>query len=495
MGGIGEAGSLPNRPQQSLAEILKLLRSVGQFAYSLSDFAAPIRNFPLGSLTDLLMRGESGEQYVLEPDLLIRHASGRLFQEAHIQLERNRNVQISLFVGMAQYSTQGRAAQKRNAHYTPPSLARLLLERALAALADSGISRSQLEVLDPACGSGVFLIEAIRELAGEAVPLKLSGIDTSAVSIIMAKSSLGRVVADSAAQPVTLRLANADSLTMNWGDADIIAMNPPFRAWSAMDATERHTVKAIMGDWYYHRPDLAVAFVAKAIKSLRPGAVLATVIPAVLLQSDSSRLMRQAIESDPELSVRLIGRFRGFGYFTDATVEPAFMVIARLQGRITRPMLNVLADPGHAEEAIRGLRRGVVPSFGDGYEVFAPPQRPNEPFNWFPRQQKSETMIRPLRESTGFTISTLFEPRLGIRPGDKTTFIIDSDELRGMCSQDEIRAYFRPIADRIVNGSIRDAGYIFYPYDESGQLSLQTEADVARSVAGFYNAQTEACKR
>jgi len=52
-------------------------------------------------------------------------------------------------------------AADRSVHYTPRALAKLLVDEALAGLETPA---HQTKVLDPACGAGVFLVLALREL-------------------------------------------------------------------------------------------------------------------------------------------------------------------------------------------------------------------------------------------------------------------------------------------------------------------------------------------
>jgi len=51
----------------------------------------------------------------------------------------------------------------KGAYYTPPTLADFILEWSLPA-ADANITRSNMTILDPACGSGIFLARAFRRL-------------------------------------------------------------------------------------------------------------------------------------------------------------------------------------------------------------------------------------------------------------------------------------------------------------------------------------------
>lgn len=54
---------------------------------------------------------------------------------------------------------------RRGAYYTPPELARQVVSRALEPHLCESESITRLRICDPACGSGVFLVEALRYLA------------------------------------------------------------------------------------------------------------------------------------------------------------------------------------------------------------------------------------------------------------------------------------------------------------------------------------------
>jgi len=66
---------------------------------------------------------------------------------------------ISSIYEMFAHDEEPEAAKARSVHYTPPFLARMMLSEAMKNL------DSQAIVLDPACGSGVFLVEAFKRLA------------------------------------------------------------------------------------------------------------------------------------------------------------------------------------------------------------------------------------------------------------------------------------------------------------------------------------------
>ena len=165
---------------------------------ALNDLSKPIRETILDDvLFSHFLLPEPTTGCRLAPDMLLRHASGQLYQEAHWRLEQEfRQVFLP---GMASDARTGGLLRK-DVRFTPPALARALVERALAAigLGTAAEQPQELDILDPACGSGVFLQEALRELAarGYSGTLTLRGFDSSPISCEISKFCLERVKRD-----------------------------------------------------------------------------------------------------------------------------------------------------------------------------------------------------------------------------------------------------------------------------------------------------------
>src|ERR1017187_7591451 len=80
-----------------------------------------------------------------------------------------------------------------------------------------------------------------------------------------------------------------------WPKADIILMNPPFRSWEQMNEREREWVHEVTKGVGRGRPDLSVGFVERAVGALQPGGVIATLVPAGVLASDSMGKWRETL--------------------------------------------------------------------------------------------------------------------------------------------------------------------------------------------------------
>ena len=122
--------------------------------------------------------------------------------------------------------------RKLGRFYTPPALAAELVRRVLQPPGD------RLRILDPACGGGVFLVEACRFLAGrgwsarEAAERCLVGVDVDPEGL----ASAARAVREFAGVEPDLRLG--DALRRDWGSErfDTVLGNPPWLSWSGRHA-------------------------------------------------------------------------------------------------------------------------------------------------------------------------------------------------------------------------------------------------------------------
>ncbi|MEI8019480.1 MAG: N-6 DNA methylase [Schlesneria sp.] len=480
--------SVKNVPQ-TFSDVVNLLSETQSIRYEVCDLSPSVRQFPMAEFGGMLL-DLGGKNHVLDVDVLLRHASGEIFQDAHIQLSKRQGVQAHLFHIPQEKPTRPAGRLKKDAHFTPPSLARLLAQSALEEHCRINPNATSLNVLDPACGSGVFLIETIRELCDSDMPLCVRGYDTSSAACLMAEYGVERTLADHQFGHVEYDLSESDSLSLDtWDAPDIILMNPPFTPWRTMTPEQKESVTKSLGDLYSGKSDTAIAFVAKAIDELKPGAVLATVIPSAFLESESASHIRQWIAMDDSLNVRLIGRFRGYGYFREAIVEPAFIVISRSMTADTRNDIVVaLANEGKEDKLIRELRKEPSPLVrnGSGWEISS--HSPDLLFadKWTPRSTRALSAVAELRKNGCVPVTDLFDIKLGIRTGNNDAFIVRNDELELFARTPQSMAYFRPTADNIRRGSIVEKEHVFYPYDVYGECKIRTEKELSDAVPEFY---------
>lgn len=413
----------------------------------------------------------------LRADILFRHAASQLFQEAHFDIERQLH-----FLGAAPIPRgHGGPSEIR---YTPPHLARSLAEQALKHI---DAPNHELIVLDPACGSGVFLVEMARaaESHGGMPTVRLTGYDQSPAAVTIARSCLALADVEQPGLETTIEVSVRDALEGTWCSPHVILMNPPFRSWADMSAEERGPVEAELEGVGKGRKDKAMAFLWKAWKCLRPGGVLAAVLPAPLLDNKSAEGLRAAISE--QASIKLIGRFEGFTYFERSLVETAFVILKK-NGAAPAALTDVLlAGKGYEDTALRLLRsrNSLATVRPERVELFDTPVSVLANSSWYPRGKSDMQLLEILRSSHHPPVKSRFNIRQGVRTGDKRVFLLSIDEYEALPKRE--RKYFRPAAGQgsIESGVLTETQFVFYPYDASGLLLASLDA-VMKAVPRYH---------
>ncbi len=446
------------------------------------------RHTPVGILLDNLVRPEGRREHLtLEPDLLLRHAAGELYQEAHLLLEREPQTSLP---GMGDDS-EPRGRLQRDVRFTPTALARALVQQTFEARGLEWLSQDAVEILDPACGSGVFLLEALRELVSRSYrgKARLRGFDTSSISCAIARFCLQWAANEAREQDLEVEVVieHEDALDADWGAPDAIVMNPPFVPWHRMSDAMRDKVAAVLEQARRGRPDEAMAFILKATQALGPGRALGAVMPSALMETEAGVPWRECIADGADLC--LLGRFRGYGYFRASMVEPGFVVL-RAQGDAPGPpgpVRVILAEEGAESRALRALRRGEVtePARSQDWELGDVAPEFVTSASWLPRPRNHLEVLELLRGAGTARVSDLFQVRQGARTGRNSAYLLSADELRALPRAE--RRYFRRAitSAAIRDGSIVEDAYVFYPYDQSGLL-LNDERQLRHAVPEYY---------
>jgi hypothetical protein len=419
--------------------------------------------------------------------LAVRHAASAIFQEAHFNFESTAQ---SDFFG---YQAPGlsKPASRQTYHFTPPSLARSLVERAFKDLGDI-TARKRLVICDPACGSGAFLTEALRyaRRLGFDGELLLVGRDTSEAAIAMAKFAVAAATHDW--QPsggINTDIIIADSLASTLPQADIFIMNPPFVAWPMMAKGLQESVREILGPFKkLNRPDLSMAFVTKAINSGKPGTVVATLLPASILSLDSAQHWRKDLVERSHIA--FFGFFGDYGLFANALVQVAAisLVVGRAPGEVLA--LNASDSARATGDALRSLRRfgGSISAStsGKGWRLAIANQNLLSSRPWQVVPESIEKAISKVRELGMPQVSDLFAVRQGILTGLNAVFILTAKELAALPEKE--RFFFKPaiFRDAIDKGEAREKYYVFFPYDDEA-LTITSEDQLIEKVPLYFD--------
>ena len=163
---------------------------------------------------------------------------------------------------------------------------------------------STSKVLDPACGTGTFLIEVIRHwnhISPNGSNHHIWGIDKSPRMLLLSELNL------SASQSINYKRTQADSLyesptTLFSGvkeGFDLILTNPPFGVvidHHRHDMTQFLTCRDSLGKTI-SRQQSEVVFVEQCLKYLKPGGLLGIVLPRSIVTNTSLGAARKALNS------------------------------------------------------------------------------------------------------------------------------------------------------------------------------------------------------
>src|SRR6266699_785128 len=176
--------------------------------------------------------------------------------------------------------------RKKRGHFSTPPL---LVEHILDACGYSPeTDLTHLRVLDPACGSGNFLVGAARRLmafgkrAGlshqeriSLVERNLWGFDPDPVSCFLAEMQLRAVVRN---VPSYMHIHQADSLVLPWEPCvDLFVANPPYLAAKNNDLSGYNLAQQ------RGQADSYLLFLNLALQVVRPGGWIGLVLPDPLL--------------------------------------------------------------------------------------------------------------------------------------------------------------------------------------------------------------------
>lgn len=194
------------------------------------------------------------------------------------------------------------------AHHTPPDLARRLCRLAL-----DGVDPASVQVLDPACGGGAFLVAAAQRLVelgltpSEALA-RVHGIDVDPLAVATARAALRAW-----APPRCRRapdVAVGDGLAAWPVQADVVVGNPPFRSplTGAPAGGRADELRRELGAPY---AELASLFLLHALRAAGPGGRVLLVQPESVLSSRDARAVRD--EATPHLAGLWVAGERVFG--------------------------------------------------------------------------------------------------------------------------------------------------------------------------------------
>lgn len=454
-----------------------------------------LRSLPEGRVEHLLDRitssRSSESQRALFPSLAVRHAGSEIFQEAHFELVRAPGPDLFGYVGPA----ETRQVTRGGAHFTPPALARTVVEQTLSQITDLD-ERNRLAILDPACGSGAFLHEVLRALRRRRFGghVAILGRDISRPAVSMADFVLKSALVDwSPPGGCSLDIRQGDSLSERLPNADLILMNPPFVSWSALDPEQREQLQSVLGNRLTGRVDYSMAFVSRAVHCLQKDGAMGVILPNSLLTLRAAAEWRRHLLDN--VGLRFIASFGDYGLFRHALVRVAVAVFSKASSEAaTKRRTTVLISQRGASStgnALRSLRLGderPLGGMGDrGWHIFySDPEEFKDRSTWRLLPPRVSLALRNLVESgTAVPVRDVFRVRQGVQTGRRASFLLKEEEIVHLPAKEQ-RWFRRAVTnDAIHNGHISATHRVFYPYDKDG-LIIKTEEQLLNELP-FYS--------
>lgn len=445
------------------------------------ELAQSLTGLQLDGIREDMVRVRPGDRLKPIIPLVLRHASGRLFQEAHYLVELDPQLE---FFGASEAKKIGRDSVS-GAFFTPSPLVRTVVEEALKA---QPLTAADITVLDPACGSAEFLREALRQLQmrGHTHRVKLVGWDISPAALAMARFVLDWERSQSDLD-VEVVLEQCDALALDTWDtgARLILMNPPFISWQGMGDEQKQRLTECLGTLASKRPDYASAFFFNAVNALPEGGVVGAVLPASLLDGESYVGLRNSIAAD--VKPHLIARLGSHTVFADAIVDAGLYVGVR--GQLDRPPLAVWSNH-KADSSARALRRlrSITPQTVKGYvidngdfSVYAADHLGRDGNSWAPRSYSAYQLLQTVSNLP--QAESLFDVSQGTITGLNTVFLVSREYVEALPKGE--RKYFRPavVNNSIIKGMLNDTTYVFYPHGKG--LEIDSEGTLVKKLKIF----------
>jgi len=204
-----------------------------------------------------------------------------------------------------------------------------------------------------------------------------------------------------------------DRLAPPRGGFDVVIGNPPWVRGERLPARVRETLRARYASWraveaggFAHPPDLAVAFVERALELCAPGGVVALLVPAKLASSGYAEALRRRLATATRLErvAPLDHAAASFG----AAVYPMALVAVR-------------DDPRPADRVAPTL----TPAVDGGEERTTVPQATLQGGGPWILRPDAEAVARRLRDELPM-LGSRWAPQLGVKTGADDVFLTDS---------------------------------------------------------------------
>lgn len=484
-----DALRLTAAPGAESVSVVAVIRSMVQ-ALGLSESSVPISMEVLGSLGELPIRflgqlcGEFYQNryaayYRYDFSVMSRHALSRIYEHYVSLLRPVESDQLVLLPSLPEEQFSRALGQV----YTPEFIARFFAKYAREHFRGT---RRPLQVLDPACGSGIFLrmfleaefsshfepegsgpvLASDVELAFDSVTgidIDLNACHATQLSLSLLHLTLqdepsthGRVIHDNA-------LSASGRQAVPPGSVDLLIANPPYVSFELQDDATRSLVTDVLGDAAVHRPDTYLAFVAQALDALRPGGLGLFILPQTFLMTKSALPLRRRLAQ--ETWIRCIADLSTVPVFEKTGVYPVLLAFEKRLPGSSAPRATLARCRDQVGEALARIVSGV-PCTTPDFDVFEVGQDNFLRNTWIVLPPAEDRLVRAMADLP--RLHEFLEVRQGMISGADSVFIIPESTI-----PNDGRELFKPfLSDRSIDpfDVPEESGeVVFIPYDALGE--------------------------
>ena len=370
--------------------------------------------------------------------------------------------------------SEEKSGKKSGSVYTPSYIASFFARYCLSNITPAFAERAIL--MDPACGSGVFLRAYLEELLAKKSPspvalnaifARVRGIDVDTNAVNAAKLSLSLLQFQYTSYSSfefseNLRVADA-ILDSNDQDipVDIVVSNPPFRKYDLLSSDEREILRKHLGPMAAGRFDLYLAFVKLAIDWTKPGGLICLVLPDAFLSSSAAVHLRGQFLAQTQIrcviDLSLVDVFEGVGVYPILIIAQKLPSERRSELRENFLFMRCRAFAGRALEAC--LSGSEIET--EAYSVTRLPHSALDGSTWILGSRDEIDLRARLKNFPA--LSEVLTVSQGFITGDDEVFLRSIEDVPA----NERKIYLKYLSDKQISkfrlsGKVKS--YVFYPF-------------------------------
>ncbi len=420
--------------------------------------------------------------YPYDFSLISKHALSRIY-EHYVSLLTIKDSSQGTFRFTSQLPEE-ESMKSYGSYYTPQFIARFFA-RYLREQTPP-IHFKNLKVLDPACGSGIFLrtilefqcnpVEATSEMIKRAFG-NVFGIDRELTAVHATQLSLSLlhlVLTDDLPENLNIKAKEAikyfsDSPEMTSSFNAIIA-NPPFVSWDNINNYLRTQLTEYMGKTASGRIDLNLAFLKIALEALKPGGFGFFVLPHSFLLKESSKGIRDLISE--KCWINCLVDLSAIPVFDDAGTYTILLIFQKKPGyvederRAPAPPVTIMRCIDFISQALQDLVEGKLTQ-NESYQIYQLPQTAFHEDKWQPVPPLEFALRRKLNQNT--KIQDFLTVREGMITGADDIFIRLPQNIPP--AENLIYKPFLPDREMLTYSTPdKPPRYVFYPYIEGVKI-------------------------